>query len=449
MTGNSSTGNNPLEWSIRLFAAHTYYAGPAPVERHLIKNFLVHKATTALVADGGVGKTYIALELALRAACGSEINGQTNLFMGFPISEKCKVIMLTMEDGKEDIHRRLDFIDPNGELRETAGDYCCIVPVREQLADGLVLAEKDKNGGYTASKVWKELIKFIRNYDEELGTQEPLIIIIDTYSATHHADENSATGTNEWFRAAGLLKQLDATLIITHHVRKTDPNYEIRTPTDMRLSVRGSNAFMNAIRACYGIWEMPNANAVISEMGVSERTTLYNMGLLKNNTGISWDGRSDPRYLEPMITLRRAEKGMLVFDDKFHKKRLELASDKESRLEELRKQLRAAIILACRWYAEHQWPLSKANLTREKDVFLPDTVNHLGYKNEIEPLINQLLADGWIKQIKIKGTNGHILDVVNGPYASGLQAKRIEVTPVLPWDEYEYDSENNEYIRKQ
>lgn len=91
------------------------YLGPAPAERHLIENFLVHESSVALVADGGVGKTYVALELALRLACGP--NFPNNTFLGFKILEQANVIMFTVEDGQHSIHRRICAIDPDSTWR--------------------------------------------------------------------------------------------------------------------------------------------------------------------------------------------------------------------------------------------------------------------------------------------------------------------------------------------
>ncbi len=433
---------------LNLFAVIPLYAGKAPKERHLIENFMVHESSIALVADGGVGKTFVAIELALRAACGPVLNGKPNLFMNFPVKEKCCVVMLTVEDNTDDIHRRICAIDPDEALRKSSGGECIILAVKDYFHEGLVLVEKDHEGNNTPSRGWKKIVDHIQDFREhEQNKDLPLIVIIDTYSATHHAEENSATGTNEWFRAAGLLRRLGATLVVTHHTRKTDPKAEIKTPSDMKAAVRGSTAFMNAMRTVYGIWEMPNAKTVLEEAGKDEKTRLFNMGMLKNNTGINWNHCSDPRYLEPLITLRRAVGGKLVFDNEIHATRISLSSNKERRLEAQREQLKAAIMLAVRWYAEHQWPLSKAKLTREKDQFLPGSVNQMGYKNEIEPMLHKLVSEGWLKEIKIKGTNGHILDVVHGPYSSGLEVERVPIMPVLRWDNYEYDEENCEYVK--
>lgn len=436
-------------WELDMFGMETIYQGEAPEERHLIENFLVHGSSVALVADGGVGKTYVSLELALRAAAGPDL--ANNRFLGFNILERMCAVVFTVEDGQNDIHRRLCAIDPSGTLRKAAGNNCVVVPVQEQIMDGLTLAEKDNKGNFGPSRAWKAMQDFIRQYLERRkiknGVENPLLIIIDTYSATHHADENNAIGTNEWFRAASLLRQFEATLLVTHHVRKADPKMEIKTPSDMKAAVRGSSAFLNSVRICYGIWEMPNADAVVKELRhvVEEGARLFNMGVLKNNTGISWADRSDPRYPDPMITLRRTGFGQLMYDAMAQQKRIELTAGRKDRIEAARSQLKAAIIHAVAWYAQQGWPLSERNLTLDKEQFLPPIIREMSREKEIKPVLQQLLAEGVIKQLKIKKITGNVLDVPEGAFSAGTEQERKPITPAMQWAQYKYDAENECY----
>ncbi len=437
-------------WSIRTFGSKRLYApGESPPERHLIENFLVHGSSVALVADGGVGKTYISLELGLRAACGPDL--PNNRFLGFDVTEKMNVIIFTVEDSQADLHRRLDAIDPSADLRNCAEDGCAIIPVQEQIMDGLTLAEKDGKGNFGPSRAWKAMQGYIQAYIDEMmpvhGRNLPLLGIIDTYSATHHGDENSATGTNEWFRAAGLLRKFEATLLVTHHVKKADPKMEIRTAGDMKAAVRGSSAFLNSLRTVYGIWEMPNGDAVLKELPREERgTRLFNAGILKNNTGIDWHDRSDPRYPDPMITLRRLGSGRLIYDDIIHRKRIELTTGKAERIAAARAQLRAAIVHAVRWYAEQGWALSSRNLCEEKERFLPPKIRDMS-KQQVKEMIHSLINDGTIREVKIKGVNnGGVLDVTEGPFYVGLHRERRKDTPALQWSRTKYDEENDEFI---
>ena len=430
-----------------------YAPGESPRERHLIENFMVHGSSVALVADGGVGKTYVALELALRAAAGPEYvspGGRPNKFLGFMVKEKMNVIVFTVEDGQHDIHRRLDAIDPDGSLRHSAHKFCFIIPVQEQIVDGLTLVERDAKGNFGASRAWKELQKHIELAISR-NPRAPLLVIIDTYSATHHGDENSATGTNEWFRAAGLLRRFEATLMVTHHVKKADPKMEIRTASDMKAAVRGSSAFMNSLRTVYGIWEMPNGDAVMKEMGPREErgSRLFNMGMLKNNTGVDWHERSDPRYPDPMITLRRLGTGQLIYDDSIHQKRIELTTGKPERLAASRAQLKASIIHRVRWNAEQAWPVSVKNLTKEKEQFLPPVIRNMSRDKDIQPMIDQLIRDGLIVQVAIKGRNsggGQVLDVPDGAYSLGQQTERRSDVPVMQWSHFKYDAENEAFL---
>lgn len=438
-------------WSISTFGSEKLYApGEAPPERHLIQNFLVHGSSIALVADGGVGKTYISLELGLRAACGPDM--LNNKFLGFWVLEKMNCIIFTVEDSQHDLHRRLDAIDPSGELRRMAKDGCCIIPVQEQIMDGLTLAEKDGKGNFGPSRAWKFMQSCIQAYIDEMrpinGRDLPLLVIIDTYSATHHSDENSATGTNEWFRAAGLLRKFEATLMVTHHVRKADPKQEITTPSDMKAAVRGSSAFLNSLRTVYGIWEMPNGDAVLKEMPREEKgTRLFNAGILKNNTGIDWNDRSDPRYPEPMITLRRLGTGRLIYDEQIHLKRIELTAGKGERKKKSDAKLRASLIYVVRRYAEMAWALSERNLTKDKEQFLPPIIRDMAAK-DVKKALDSLIGDGTIKQIQLQGRGGKItvLDVPEGDYYTGKQTQRRSDQPTMQWSQSTYNEENEEWI---
>jgi len=434
------------DWKLKTFAVPRLYSGPAPEERHLIENFMVHNSTLALVADGGVGKTYVSIELGMRAAAGPcVIDGQKNEFMGFPVLEKMNVLIFTVEDGQHDLHRRVRAIDPSGSLEEAAGDNCCIIPVQEQILDGLTLVERDDKGNWKPSVAWKAMQNYIDDFMQDEDTKDyPLFVIIDTYSATHHGDENSATGTNEWFRSAGLLRRYDTTLLVTHHVRKADQKMEIKTVEDMKANVRGSSAFMNACRTVYGIWKMPNGDSVLEETPVEKGAQLFNMGMLKNNTGLSWAERSSERFADPLITLRRLATGRLTFDAMIHAKRLELSDNRTKKIENNLAQAKAAIKAAVRWYGHNGWALSKRSIIKDKERFLPENVAELSEK-KLASVLNELLVAEEIKEIELQKPKCVVFDVPDGDFYSGKNGARKKDTPAIHWNEFEYDAENEEY----
>lgn len=440
---------DPEVFSINTFDVGSLYAGqPAPVP-YLIQNLLIDGATHAMVADGGVGKTYLGLELAMRAAAGPEFRG--NKFMGFDVVKSCISVVFTVEDGKDDIHRRISALDPHGDLRKAAAGRCFIVPVQDQILGGLTLVERDNKGNLRPSLAWGMMIAKIEECRNSLkASDEPLLVMIDTYSATHHGDENTSTGTNEWFRAASLLRKFNATLWIMHHVKKANPEIEIKTPSDMRNNIRGSIAFANSCRVVYGIWEMPNSDSVMKDLPKEDGALLFNMGLLKNNTGIDWADRTDPRYKEPMITLRRTGSGQLVYDAMIHQHRIDLTVKKKERQQAKGDQLRAAVLHAITWYAENAWPLGERNLTKDRDKYLPSAFHDTKQEDVRKTIIN-LQKDGTIKEIKIKsrGNSFVIYDIPTGPYATEAQTDRVKETPVLGWQGFTYDDEHGDYVIRQ
>ncbi len=434
-----------------VYRARVLYSGEAPKERHLVENFIVHGGVSALVAAGGVGKTFLTLDLAMRCAAGPcMLNGRSNSFLGFPILERMNVVVLTVEDGQHDIHRRLQAIDSDGSLREATGDRCAIIPVREALMDGLTLVGKDTQGNYTASAAWRSVIDMIQEYITDptisIDPEDPLLVVIDTYSATHHGDENNAVAVNEWFRAAGLLKKLDASLLMTHHTRKSDPKAEIKTVEDMLAAVRGSTAYINSCRFVVGVWRMPNGDAILKEMpGREPGQILFNMGILKNNTGISWAERSNPKFQDPLLTLKRLGDGRLVYDDIIHSKRLELGEGKKERIAAAEAQMRAAIKHVVRISSEEGYPLSAKQLEREKGI-LPDiggaTFSQKRIKEMIEEMVN---VEGSLVSVAGVVPRGEVLDVPEGAFASGVQNGRVPVRKKFTWAHWKYDDENECY----
>jgi hypothetical protein len=171
------------------------------------------------------------------------------------------------------------------------------------------------------------------------------------------------------------------------------------------------------------------------------------MGILKNNTGIDWSERSDPRYPDPMITLRRLGSGRLTFDDMIHRKRIELTTGKAGRLEAAKAQLRAAILFAVRWYSNESWPLTISNLLKDKEQFLPPKIRDMAIKSQIKPMIDTLINDGVLKQIRLQGRGSvTALDSIEGQYFTGKQTERRADVPALQWSHTKYDEENEEYI---
>jgi RecA-family ATPase len=75
---------------------------PAPERLWLVPQWVPWRDVTAIGADGGVGKTTIALQLARACAAGE-------LWLGH-VTRKCPVVYFSAEDDKDELHYRLEKI---------------------------------------------------------------------------------------------------------------------------------------------------------------------------------------------------------------------------------------------------------------------------------------------------------------------------------------------------
>lgn len=432
-------------WTLKDFRITDRYKTDPPPVPWLVEELLIENTIHALVADGGVGKTYLALDMAMRLAAG-----EGEEFLGFKVKKKAVCIVLTVEDSDDDIHRRIQNMDRDGSLRRKAEDRVYVVPVLDEIKGGLTLVEKDRLGNHKPSEVWTWFVGKVKDIMSEHAGM-PVLVVIDTYSATHHGDENSSIGTNEWFRAAALLRaECKAAILVTHHIRKTDTEKEIKTVADFRGLVRGSIAFLNNCRAVFGVWEMPSQEALKKEAMLEDEARLFNFGLVKSNTAIDWSHRGNPKFPEPLITLRRKGDGSLIYDGLVHSARINGSDRAKERRAGAEKQLKAALLKAVEVYAKAGYPLSIKDLTREYETYLPKEVHKVpNARKLIEGFLNELRAEGAIVRLEVggggRGRPAVVHDLPDGDYAVKAANERSSTAPVIQWSNFRYDTETKSY----
>lgn len=438
------------DWSWLDFDARSMFKGkPEPIP-FLVDQLLVEGSTHGLVADGGIGKTYVALETAMRCAIGPK---RGNRVFGFPVLQECVSILITVEDSKDDLHRRIYNVDKTGRLLKQTEGRLLVLPVADEVYGGLTLVERDQKGNHTVSSAWKTLTDKMQEIRDAFP-DHPFVIFLDTYSATHHGDENSSAGTNEWFRAASIVRnKFNAAVYVTHHIRKagTEP---INTPAEMRQHIRGSNAFQNNCRVVFGLWEMPGSRSLAGEMDGDDdeksAVQFLNFAPLKANIGIDWSHRCGKDYPDPILTLRRTGSGLPIFDERMHNKRI---SYKERKAETAKTEAakvgamtEAALYTAIRDYAKKGRPLNQTEITKDKAVVLPFPVCELG-RSKIEEALTRMVVGELVtrKSIKAGRSKMVVYDVPDGPFATGTEQVRSEDPFVIKWSGYEYDEHLERY----
>ncbi len=81
-----------------------------------------------LAAMGGVGKSFLALDLALQIAAGVAGLEQPKAILGGRLAVDGSAVILTAEDSYDAIHRRLNRIDPENR-RMRRPERLMVVPL--------------------------------------------------------------------------------------------------------------------------------------------------------------------------------------------------------------------------------------------------------------------------------------------------------------------------------
>ena len=411
---------------LAVWAAHRWSLSPRPERQFLVQNWLQAAKHQLLVAEGGAGKTFMVLDLALKITARRE--GDT--WCGMPVMRKGAVVILTTEDDKDELHIRLADMDADGSRRREAGDDLIILPSINS-GGAFALVERDpKTQESKPSRKWLEFFALLRQIPNLQ------LVVIDTLNSVLHGEENSATVINEFIRVASQVGgELGAALIVIHHIKKQGDE-PIRNAEQMASQVRGSSALLGAFRGAIGVWHAADYDRRMKGMGlVPRRKHLWKAAIIKAN---------NPEMLDTERTLLRTEIGTLIdVTDK----------DKFNDVNYLERQawLVAAVTLAAR--AGHPYSIegknAKSGLYRRRGE-LPTILRSIG-PGEFAHLVDDMLLQKVLAAAAARGgKEKKWLDIPTGPIATDEAGAEINSGAYDPqsWEEFEYDKDSRTVIRK-
>lgn len=288
--GVSELGFDIRDWST------SQYLGEAPPIEWLCENTIPLGVPALLAAMGGVGKSFLALDLALEIATAVAY-GQQRKVLGGNVIASGSVVILNAEDSRNSVHRRLAKID-SGTRREDADGKVFIVPLPEVGGPMPLIAGSP--GEFVKTRKFEALLaQLCRIADLRL-------IIIDPLQAFVTADitKDPAAGQFMWSAFAQVCAATGATVIACHHMRK-DGSSRITTAEEARETIRGSTALVDGARATYALWTASEEETfrVCAEAGVDPaRRKVVHGAVVKAN---------DEHDLD-VHTYLRAETGLLM-----------------------------------------------------------------------------------------------------------------------------------------
>lgn len=269
---------------------------PKPVE-WLVDGVLPLATNVVLAAEGGCGKGYMTLDLAMRVA------GAPAPTWGYSVEEHgafgnriCKhgpVVIITAEDDKAEMHRRYKAVGRKLEHK------VYIVPL-PNINESVSFFQKTPTGTI-ATQWW-------RDFSEQIVAKKPVLVIIDPMAAFVQDDINKDPAVGQWvhLQLRKLATSSGACVLINHHMSKAKE--EVTSRVMARGLVRGTSAIVDGARGCYVLWQVSDreGSTLCKLLGITFSPGKIVKGcLVKNN----FRGDSEIK------TYIRSEKGVLVPSD--------------------------------------------------------------------------------------------------------------------------------------
>ncbi|MET0439188.1 MAG: AAA family ATPase [Devosia sp.] len=292
---DDSAPPDALGFCITDWSTDRFY-GDAPPIQWLCEGTIPQGVPALFAAMGGVGKSFIALDLALEIAAAVAF-GQERRVLGGKVLASGSVLVLNAEDSKDSVHRRLAAIDTGGR-REGANGKVFIVPLPE--VGGPMPLVAGGPGAFLKTDKFEALLGQLERIPDLR------LIIIDPLQAFVTADitKDPAAGQFMWSAFAEICARTGATVLACHHMRK-DGAAKIVTADDARETIRGSTALVDGARATYALWAAcdEDTQRICAEAGVEpQRKRVVHGAVVKAN---------DQHDLE-IHTYVRADNGLLM-----------------------------------------------------------------------------------------------------------------------------------------
>ncbi|GHH09280.1 hypothetical protein GCM10008023_05750 [Sphingomonas glacialis] len=260
------------------------YAGEAPPIRWLCEGAIPQGVPALFAAMGGVGKSFMAIDLALDIASEVIAGNGTRRILGGPVREHGSVVVLGAEDAKDSVHRRMAAIDTGGR-RAAALGRLFVVPLPDVGGPMTLIA--GQSGEFMQTAKLEALIAQLQ------AIPDLKLVILDPLQAfvTANITADPAAGQFMWSSLARICASTGATIIACHHMRK-EGAATIDTADQAREAIRGSTALIDGARATYALWSASEdaTRRVCQESGVEYRPKRVVHGaVVKANDEHDWE----------------------------------------------------------------------------------------------------------------------------------------------------------------
>lgn len=363
------------------------FVGEPKLRRWLVDGVFPLAQPALVASGGGIGKSFLLLELARQVAGFSDAWAYAPTLFGGKLGSCGTAVYITAEDDAIEVHNRLKKLGPiPGRLY--------VVPLPDAGGATPLFAPDPATRGPATTSAWGSL------QQQWMEMRDLKLIVLDPLQPLCALDLN--VPENAQFvctRLAALAAATGAAVIVSHHFAKR----EASTPEQAREAIRGTGGLVDGMRSVYALWnpKEDRARQICQALEVPhQRGNVVCGGVVKAN------GRAN---LE-VTTFVRDERGLLI--------------DRSDDLNQVRTperhllpELTAAIARAAR----DGIPYTKTGINGvfERRHELPESFHAIG-KHKFADWITTLLANGSLISAMVESSKvAKWLDVPDGPLARG------------------------------
>lgn len=181
---------------------------PVPPRPWHVPGLIPGRNVTLLSGDGGVGKSLLALQLALATALASQYPEAKAKWIGLGVTGG-RALYLSAEDETDEIHRRLADINAHYGCNFIDLANLTILPLAGE--DAVLAAPAGRSDIIEATPLWQRLVGLI----EPL---KPALVVLDTLADLFAGNENSRPQARQFISMLrGVALRFDTTIVVLSH----------------------------------------------------------------------------------------------------------------------------------------------------------------------------------------------------------------------------------------
>jgi len=387
--GDEEPGIRLADW-----VACERFKGAPPPREWLVAGIFPAGKPALLAAAGGIGKSFLLLDLARAVAMGA-----LNCSLGL-LAKHGPAVYLTAEDDAIEVHSRLVSLGP-------IPPRLIVVPLPDAGGVPGLFGLDERGRGPITTAAFHALARQIKRLrDVALVCFDPLQALcggLDLNLPQHAQHVCSELAT--------LASETGAAVLVSHHFRKSGP---ITSPEAARDAIRGTGGLVDGVRSVFALWpedEAEGQKVCRVLMMPFDRCRVVKGAVVKSN------GRADLA----IRTFVRDECGIL------RDRRFELGELSPSR-DDLTTRLKDAIAQAAARLEPFTKTYTSGLYARRHE--LPGGFADMG-KHTLESMVQDLLNGGGLIQCRMKKSEappGRWLDIPGGPVAKLSEGFNRDVT---------------------